>query len=93
MKKVFLALLASMSLALTGCNYDTINLNNLDVYHIHISLEGQSTPVHLNVESWSASNGVVFFTTEKYGTIMLGEGDFIAYDSDECPICGKVVYK
>lgn len=49
--------------------------------------------VHFKVNSWRDDEGGIELRTEKHGTILLGDGTYMMYDTQECPICGYVEYK
>ena len=49
--------------------------------------------VHLKVNSWKNDDGGIELETESFGSILLGDGTYMMYDSRECPICGKVDVK
>ena len=91
MKKIVIACLSILSLALISCNQQP-GFGALSFHRIHIQIPG-STPVHLKVESWRNDDGGIEVKTENYGSILIGDGSYLCYDVDECPICGEVEYK
>lgn len=93
MKKalLILTLVAMMTFALTGCN-QSLGWGSYSYHKVHVQMYGQE-PVHLNVKSWREDEGGIELKTESYGTILLGDGTYMMYDSDSCPICGSVNYK
>lgn len=93
MKKVLLILtvIAMMTLALTGCNQN-IGWGSYSYHKVHVQMYGQEA-THLKVKSWRDDEGGIEIKTENYGTILLGDGTYMMYDSDNCPLCGNVNYK
>ena len=92
MKKVFVTLAAVLCLGLTGCNKQ-IGFGSYSFHYVHIQLPGQAEPAHLKVTSWQNDDGGIELKTESYGTILVGDGTYVAYDNEKCPICGTVSYK
>lgn len=93
MKKLLFTLLATTSLLLTGCNEQVVGWGSLKFTKVHIQMLGQPEPVHLLVSSWRNDDGGIELKTKNYGTILVGDGTYIAYDVEECPICGTVTYR
>ena len=91
MKKLLIALLAISSLALTGCNND-IGFGSYSFHKVHVQMYGGPT-THFEVDNWKDDEGGVEIKTKKHGTIILGDGTYMLYDTDNCPICGSVTYK
>jgi len=53
-------------------------------------------PVHLHVNTWKSDDGGIELKVKfnnKETTMLLGDGTYMMYDTEECPICGKVTYK
>lgn len=93
MKKLCALLLSIACLALTGCNEQVIGWGSLSFHYVHIQMMGQEQPVHLEIESWRGDEGGIELKTKNFGTILVGDGTYMAYDVEECPICGNVTYK
>ena len=89
MKKLLL-LIASLSL--TGCNYN-VGFGSYSFHYVHIQMYNTEQPTHLKIKSWKDDDGGIEIKTENYGTILLGDGTYMMYDNDECPICGHVSCK
>jgi len=93
MKKTIALLMAVAALSLSGCNEQVVGWGSLSFHHVHIQMLGQSEPVHLLVTSWRNDEGGIELKTKNFGTILVGDGTYLAYDVEECPICGTVSYK
>ena len=93
MKKLLFVFLSIMALVLTGCNEQVVGWGSLSFHYVHIQMLGQPNPIHLKITSWRNDDGGIELKTENYGTILVGDGTYIAYDVEECPICGHVEYK
>lgn len=96
MKKLFITLLAISTLALTGCGNHDIGWGSYDFHYVHVQMYGMTTPIHLHVKSWKGDTGgielkVTFDNQET--SILLGDGTYMMYDTETCPVCGKVNYK
>ena len=92
MKKLLL-LLPILSLCLTSCNEQIIGFGSLSFHYVHVQMYNQENPTHFKITSWREDNGGIELKTENYGTILVGDGTYLAYDVEECPICGQVEYK
>ena len=93
MRKKFIFLLAVIaSLGLTGCNKQ-IGWGSYSFHKVHIQMYGMSEAVHLEIESWQDDDGGIELKTKNHGTILIGDGTYMMYDKDECPICGHVTYR
>lgn len=88
MKKILTAL-ALVTLGLTACN-NNIGFGSYSFHCVHIQMYGQDEPTHLYVHSWKDDDGGIELKTN-YGTIILGDGTYMLYDNDVCPICGHHV--
>ena len=93
MKKLGALLLSVACLTLSGCNEQVVGWGNLSFHYAHIQMMGQAGSVHLKIESWRNDDGGIELKTENYGTIIVGDGTYMLYDVEECPICGTVMYK
>ena len=87
---VFIFLAASI-LSLVGCNAN-IGFGSYTVHFVHVQMYGGEC-IHLKVNSWKNDDGGIELETESFGSILLGDGTYMMYDSRECPICGKVDVK
>lgn len=83
-----LALAASATL--TGCNED-LSFGKYSFHEVHVQMYG-GQPVHLKVSKWKNDDGGIELKTEKHGTICLGDGTYMLYDQETCPLCGEVEY-
>ena len=92
MKKLLLTLLTITTLILTSCNAD-IGWGSYSFHYVHIQMYNMNEPIHLKVDKWKSDNGGIELATVDHGTILLGDGTYMMYDVEECPICGKVIYK
>lgn len=97
MKKLFTILLATLSLCLAGCGNHDIGLGSYSFSYVHVQMYGMSEPVHLQVKSWKGDEGgielKVKFDNSQETSILLGDGTYMMYDTETCPVCGKVKYK
>lgn len=89
MKKLLLGLLAIGSLALTGCN-NNITLGNYSFHYVHVQFPGQEAH-HYYVDKWKSDEGGIELyikdTNGEMNTIILGDGTFMLYSHNHCPIC------
>ena len=92
MKKILLVLLAVTSMSLTGCNKQ-IGWGSYSFHKVHVQMYGMSEAVHFEITSWQDDDGGIELKTASHGTILLGDGTYMMYDEDDCPICGHVEYK
>ena len=92
MKKMMFALLCVASLGLTGCNKQ-IGWGSYSFHKVHVQMYGMDKAVHFEIESWQDDDGGIELKTKNHGTILLGDGTYMMYDEDNCPICGEVEYK
>ena len=92
MKKILFSLLLILSLFLTSCGNENLGWGSYSFHYVHIQMYGDD-PIHLEVKSWTNDNGGIELKTENYGAILLGDGTYMMYDSNECPLCGEVNYK
>lgn len=92
MKKLFGILLATAALCLTGCNQD-MTWGSFSFHYVHVQMYGMTEPVHFKVNSWRGDDGGIELQTEKHRAILLGDGTYMMYDQEACPICGQVEYK
>ena len=93
MKKKLLLLLTILPLMLTGCGNHDISWGSYSFHYVHVQMYGTVVPVHLKVTSWKSDEGGIELKTENFGTILLGDGTYMMYDTDNCPLCGKVSYR
>lgn len=93
MKKIKLITLVITTLvALTSCgNYD-IGFGSYKFTKAHVQMYG-GEPVHLKIEKWLLDEGGIELKTKNFGNILLGDGTYMMYDSEDCPICGSVEYR
>jgi len=92
MKKLFLSLLAIASLTLTGCNAD-LGFGSYSFHFVHVQMYSMSEPVHFRIDTWKSDDGGIELKLVNHGTILLGDGTYMMYDVENCPICGHVEYK
>ena len=92
MKKLLLAFTCIASLGLSACNRQ-IGWGSYSFHHVHVQMHGMSEAIHLEIVSWKDDEGGIELKTKNYGTILLGDGTYMMYDVDDCPICGVVSYK
>ena len=92
MKKLLLGLLVTGSLALTGCNAD-LGFGSYSFHYVHVQMYSMSEPVHFKVNTWKSDAGGIELNLVNYGSILLGDGTYMMYDVENCPICGHVEYK
>jgi len=94
--KLFIALLTIISLCamlcLTACNAD-IGWGSYSFHYVHVQMYSMNEPVHFEVDKWKGDDGGIELATKKHGTILLGDGTYVMYDTEECPLCGHVEYK
>ena len=93
MKKLFGILLAVMPLCLTACGNHDITFGSFSFHYVHVQMYNMNEPVHFEVNKWQGDDGGIELRTEKHGTILLGDGTYMMYDTQDCPICGHVEYK
>lgn len=75
---------------LSSCiNYD-IGLGSYSFKHVHIQMYGMDKPVHLEITSWRDDTGGIELKIKDHGTIILGDGTYMLYTSDTCPICEQL---
>jgi hypothetical protein len=94
MKKLLTALLMVLPicLLLTGCGNADLTLGSFEFHQIHIQMYG-GEPVHLEVEKWKDDDGGIEVLTKNHGALIIGDGTYILYNQEECPLCGHVEYK
>ena len=85
-------MLVIASLSLTGCNAN-VGFGSYSFHYVHVQMYGSNSPTHLKVKSWRGDEGGIELKTEEHGTILLGDGTYMMYDTEDCPICGHVSYK
>ena len=96
MKKLFTALLATLSLCLAGCGNHEFGLGSYNFHYVHVQMYGMTDPIHLHVKSWKGDEGGIELkvTFDRQETsILLGDGTYMMYDTETCPVCGRVEYK
>lgn len=96
MKKLFVTLLATVTLCLTSCGNHDLGLGSYNFHYVHVQMYGMLEPIHLHVKSWKGDDGgielkVTFNNQET--SILLGDGTYMMYDTETCPICGSVRYR
>lgn len=91
MRKRLLTLLTLLALSLCGCNAGLIG--RLSFHHIHVQMYGMSEPIHYAINKWVSDEGNIEVRTINYGTMLVGDGFYVLYENDICPICGQVEYK
>ena len=92
MKRLFKLLSFVTCLALTGCNRQ-IGWGSYSFHKVHVQMYGMSEATHFEIESWQEDDGGIELKTKNHGTILLGDGTYMMYDEDDCPICGHVTYR
>lgn len=93
MKKLKLLLATLMSATcLTACGNHHFGLGSFEFHYVHVQMYGME-PTHLKVKEWQSDNGGIELHTESHGTILLGDGTYMMYDTEKCPLCGEVSYK
>ena len=95
LKALALAFLAAASLSLSGCNHD-LGVGSYSFRYVHVQMYGMEDPVHLNVKSWKGDQGGIELKVTfggKETSVLLGDGTYMMYDTEECPICGSVRYR
>ena len=93
MKKLLLALLSACTLVLSSCGNWDASFGQFSFHYVHIQMYNMNEPIHMRVSGWKGDEGGVELHTEKHGTILLGDGTYMMYDTEDCPICGDVQYK
>lgn len=93
MKKIFGILLATLSICLTACGNHDLGWGSYNFHYVHVQMYSMSEPVHFRVDKWKGDEGGIELVTENHGTILLGDGTYMMYDVEDCPICGHVEYK
>lgn len=91
MKKILMAGVLVSALSLTGCNMN-LGFGSYSFRKVHVQMYG-SEPTHFKVKSWMADAGGIELKLENHGAVLLGDGTYMLYDTEDCPICGRVQYK
>ena len=92
MKKILFGLLAIAALSLTGCGNHDVSFGSYSFHYVHVQMYG-SEPTHFKVNKWQNDDGGIELSIEGHGRILLGDGTYMMYDQETCPICGNVKYK
>jgi len=96
MKRLFALMLSFMTIfCLSACNAD-VGWGSYSFHYVHVQMYGMEKPVHLHVNTWKSDDGGIELKVKfnnKETTMLLGDGTYMMYDTEECPICGKVTYK
>ena len=94
MKKIFaLITVALMLVSLAACGNHDIGFGSYNFHYVHVQMYGMNDPIHLEVDKWKGDDGGIELATKHHGTILLGDGTYMMYDQQICPICGEVEYK
>ena len=91
---LFTLVLASISLA--GCGNHDVGYGSFSFHQAHVQMYGMTEPVHLHVKSWKDDEGGVELRVtfnNKETSILLGDGTYMLYDNEVCPLCGNVKYQ
>ena len=88
MKKIIILLSVLSLLLLNSCNM-MIGFGKFSYHHVHVQMYGMTEAVHLDVTSWKDDDGGIELKLVDGHNILLGDGTYMMYDTDECPICGK----
>lgn len=91
MKKILMIGVLISALTLTSCNMN-VGWGSYSFHKVHVQMYGNE-PTHFKVKSWKSDTGGIELKLENYGTILLGDGTYMLYDTEDCPICGEVQYK
>ncbi len=93
MKKLLFGLLAIASLSVTGCSTNQDNsMGSYSFHYVHVQMYG-SEPCHFKVTKWKDDDGGIELKLEEHGSVLLGDGTYMMYDTEKCPLCGIVKYK
>ena len=91
LKRLFIGLILLLGLSLTSCNAGVIG--KLSFHYIHVQMYGMSEPIHYRINKWVSDDGNIEVRTNNYGTMLVGDGFYVLYENEICPICGAVTYK
>lgn len=75
---------------LSSCLNYNIGPGSYSFKYVHIQMPGMTKPVHLEITSWKDDEGGIELKIKDYGTIILGDGTYMLYTSDTCPICEQL---
>ena len=89
MKKILLSLL----LLLSCCS--SCSLKTKTYHYIHIQMYHTMNPIHYMFTDYDmTSNGSIKFVKEDGETIYVSSSNaYLLYNTEKCPMCGKVYYK
>ena len=97
MKRIFMLFISMFVsvLVLTSCSSETdahVYINSHQWKHTHINV-GDGTVKHFNLSKVRETTyGAVYFTLSD-GTEIKLNTNYVMYDTDDCPLCGKVTHK
>ena len=92
MKKLLGIISVVLLLVLCSCGNVNIGWGSYSFHYVHVQMYGENC-VHFKVSSWKNDDGGIELSTVDHGTILLGDGTYMMYDTEKCPICGSVNYK